>query len=163
METYTRHYADGTSKQFRRIRKSKSRGMIKVLVRIPPEHLAVMEYIKAQTGGVVGINEQIRDAIRSSLCGLVPQRSNMPKNKIVQAATMKLEVELRCSECNSPLIVNNTWSDIHGLSCYVEPCEECMSRRTKRALGSAAPCPDCGSKKLGIHSIKCSRYRPPSK
>ena len=57
----------------------------------------------------------------------------MTKNKIVQAATMKLEVELRCSECNSPLIVNNTWSDVHGLSCYVEPCEECMSRRTQRA------------------------------
>ena len=61
----------------------------------------------------------------------------MPKNKIVQAATMKLEVELRCSECNSPLIVNNTWSDVHGLSCYVEPCEECMSRRTQRALDAA--------------------------
>ena len=57
----------------------------------------------------------------------------MIKNKVVQAATMKLEIELRCSECNSPLIVNNTWSDIHGLSCYVEPCEECMSRRTQRA------------------------------
>lgn len=34
---------------------------------------------------------------------------------------------------------------------------------TQRALDSATPCPDCGSKKLGIHSIKCSRYRPPSK
>ena len=67
----------------------------------------------------------------------------MPKNKIVQAATMKLEVELRCSECNSPLIVNNTWSDVHGLSCYVEPCEECMSRRTQRALDDAEVC-DCG-------------------
>lgn len=64
----------------------------------------------------------------------------MPKNKIVQAATMKLEVELRCSECNSPLIVNNTWSDVHGLSCYVEPCEECMSRRTPRALDGATVC-----------------------
>ena len=66
----------------------------------------------------------------------------MAKNKVVQAATMKLEVELRCSECNSPLIVNNTWSDIHGLSCYVEPCEECMSRRTQRA-GDGATCPRC--------------------
>lgn len=65
----------------------------------------------------------------------------MPKNKIVQAATMKLEVELRCSECNSPLIVNNTWSDVHGLSCYVEPCEECMSRRTKRAIDGATVSP----------------------
>jgi len=64
----------------------------------------------------------------------------MTKNKVVQAATMKLEVELRCSECNSPLIVNNTWSDIHGLSCYVEPCEECMSRRTQRALDAANVC-----------------------
>lgn len=35
-------------------------------------------------------------------------------------------------------------------------------RLTKRALDSATPCPDCGSKKLGIHSIRCSRYRPPS-
>lgn len=70
----------------------------------------------------------------------------MPKNKIVQAATMKLEVELRCSECNSPLIVNNTWSDIHGLSCYVEPCEECMSRRTPRAPDA---CPECGEEYSG--------------
>lgn len=38
-----------------------------------------------------------------------------------------------------------------------------IKRLTKRALDSATPCPDCGSKKLGIHSIKCSRYRPPSK
>lgn len=67
----------------------------------------------------------------------------MSKNKIVQAATMKLEVELRCSECNSPLIVNNTWSDVHGLSCYVEPCEECMSRRTQRAPDA---CPYCAGK-----------------
>lgn len=66
----------------------------------------------------------------------------MPKNKIVQAATMKLEVELRCSECNSPLIVNNTWSDIHGLSCYVEPCEECMSRLTQRAVDVCQTCQD---------------------
>lgn len=71
----------------------------------------------------------------------------MTKNKVVQAATMKLEVELRCSECNSPLIVNNTWSDVHGLSCYVEPCEECMSRRTQRAPDV---CPECaGSGKTG--------------
>ena len=69
----------------------------------------------------------------------------MPKNKIVQAATMKLEVELRCSECNSPLVVNNTWSDIHGLSCYVEPCEECMSRRTQRALDTCPRCEGVGS------------------
>jgi len=37
-----------------------------------------------------------------------------------------------------------------------------LSRPTKRALDSATPCPDCGSRKLGIHSINCSRYRPPS-
>ncbi len=37
-----------------------------------------------------------------------------------------------------------------------------IKRLTKRALDSATPCPDCGSKKLGIHSIRCSRYRPPS-
>ncbi len=66
----------------------------------------------------------------------------MIKNKVVQAATMKLEVELRCSECNSPLIINNTWSDIHGLSCYVEPCEECMSRRTPRAVDVCQTCQD---------------------
>ena len=73
----------------------------------------------------------------------------MIKNKVVQAATMKLEIELRCSECNSPLIVNNTWSDIHGLSCYVEPCEECMSRRTQRAPDV---CPYC-------EGAQCYEYR----
>ena len=80
----------------------------------------------------------------------------MPKNKIVQAATMKLEVELRCSECKSPLIVNNTWSDIHGLSCYVEPCEECVSRRTQRALDVCPACAGKGNIQIGVYSETCS-------
>lgn len=79
----------------------------------------------------------------------------MIKNKVVQAATMKLEVELRCSKCNSPLIINNTWSDIHGLSCYVEPCEECMSRRTKRAPDVCPVCNGKGSIRVGVYCENC--------
>ena len=79
----------------------------------------------------------------------------MTKNKVVQAATMKLEVELRCSKCNSPLVVNNIWSDIHGLSCYVEPCEECMSRRTQRAPDVCPVCNGKGSIRVGVYSENC--------
>lgn len=51
-------------------------------------------------------------------------------------------------------------NDIIGIINRFESEER---RPTKRALDSATPCPDCGSEKLGIHSINCSRYRPPSK
>ena len=44
----------------------------------------------------------------------------------------------------------------------IEDLSKRDSGLTQRALDSATPCPDCGSKKLGIHSIHCSRYRPPS-
>lgn len=79
----------------------------------------------------------------------------MPKNKLVQAATMKLEIELRCSECNSPLCVNNVCTDIYGSYCYIEPCEECMSRRTQRAPDVCPVCNGKGSIRVGVYSENC--------
>lgn len=35
------------------------------------EHLAVMQYRREECGGLLSVNQQIRDAIRGHLCGLV--------------------------------------------------------------------------------------------
>lgn len=76
---------------------------------------------------------------------------------------MSLEKEI------SELIANevswfNGWKaseEMFNKSCR-KAARKVIKRLTKRALDSATPCPDCGSKNLGIHSIHCSRYRPPS-
>ena len=49
----------------------KPRGFVRVLVDIPAEHLAVMQYRREECGGLLSVNQQIRDAIRGHLCGLV--------------------------------------------------------------------------------------------
>ncbi len=49
----------------------KPQGFVKVLVNIPAEHLAVMQYRREQCGGALSVNQQIRDAVRGYLCGLV--------------------------------------------------------------------------------------------
>ena len=43
----------------------------KVLVDIPAEHLALMKAKNEECGGLLPVNQQIRDAIRGSLCGLI--------------------------------------------------------------------------------------------
>ena len=48
----------------------KPRGFVPVLVNIPAEHLAVMQYRREQCGGALSVNQQIRDAVRGYLCGL---------------------------------------------------------------------------------------------
>ena len=59
--TYTRQWKPGP----------KPRGYVSVLVDIPIEHLAVMRYRRDECGGLLSVNQQIRDAIRGHLCGLV--------------------------------------------------------------------------------------------
>ena len=49
----------------------KPQGFVRVLVDIPAEHLAEMQYRRDQYGGKLSVNQQIRDAIRGHLCGLV--------------------------------------------------------------------------------------------
>ena len=49
----------------------KPRGLVRVLVDIPAEHLAVMQYRRDECDGLLSVNQQIRDAIRGHLCGLV--------------------------------------------------------------------------------------------
>ena len=49
----------------------KPQGFVKVLVNIPAEHLAVMQFVNHQCGGMMPVSQQIRDAIRANLCGLV--------------------------------------------------------------------------------------------
>ncbi|MCE7858415.1 MAG: hypothetical protein DYG86_01360 [Chloroflexi bacterium CFX2] len=49
----------------------KSRGYVKVLVNIPVEHHALMKVKNDECGGRYSVNQQIRDAVRGSLCGLI--------------------------------------------------------------------------------------------
>ena len=49
----------------------KPKGYVKVLVSIPVEHLELMRWKNEQCGGMNPVNEQIRQAIRGQLCGLV--------------------------------------------------------------------------------------------
>lgn len=43
----------------------------KVLVNIPAEYLALMKRKNEECGGMLPVSQQIRDAIRGSLCGLI--------------------------------------------------------------------------------------------
>lgn len=49
----------------------KPQGYVKILVNIPVEYLAVMKYKNEQCGGLNPVSQQIRDAIRGHLCGLI--------------------------------------------------------------------------------------------
>lgn len=49
----------------------KPKGYIKVLVGIPAEYLELMKWNNERCGGLNPVNEQIRQAIRGMLCGLV--------------------------------------------------------------------------------------------
>jgi hypothetical protein len=49
----------------------KSKGYVKVLVNIPPEYLELMRWENEKCGGNNSVNEQIRQAVRGHLCGLV--------------------------------------------------------------------------------------------
>lgn len=49
----------------------KPKGLVPVLVDIPKAHLAVMKAENAKCGGAYPVNQQIRDAIRGKLCGLI--------------------------------------------------------------------------------------------
>ena len=49
----------------------KAKGYVKVLVNIPAEYLAIMKIKNEKCGGLNPVSEQIRQAIRGSLCGLI--------------------------------------------------------------------------------------------
>lgn len=49
----------------------KPRGYVKVLVNIPRAHLELMKWKNEECGGLNSVNEQIRQAVRGYLCGLV--------------------------------------------------------------------------------------------
>ncbi len=49
----------------------KPKGYVKVLVDIPAEYLALMKLENEKCGGRYPVNEQIRQAIRGKLCGLI--------------------------------------------------------------------------------------------
>lgn len=49
----------------------KPKGYVKVLVNIPAEYLALMKWNNETCGGLNPVNEQIRQAIRGMLCGLI--------------------------------------------------------------------------------------------
>lgn len=49
----------------------KPKGYVKVLVNIPAEYLELMKWKNEECGGRNSVSEQIRQAIRGSLCGLV--------------------------------------------------------------------------------------------
>lgn len=49
----------------------KSMGYVKVLVNLPVAYIALMKEKNEQCGGLLPVNQQIRDAVRGALCGLV--------------------------------------------------------------------------------------------
>ena len=49
----------------------KPKGYVKVLVNIPAEYLALMKWQNEKCGGLNPVSEQIRQAIRGMLCGLI--------------------------------------------------------------------------------------------
>ena len=49
----------------------KPKGYVKVLVNIPIAHLKLMKIENEKCGGLNPVSEQIRQAIRGKLCGLI--------------------------------------------------------------------------------------------
>ena len=47
------------------------KGYAKILVRLPVEYIAAMKAENEKCGGLYPVNEQIRQAVRGKLCGLV--------------------------------------------------------------------------------------------
>lgn len=46
-------------------------GYVKVLVNLPVEYVALMKAKNEECGGLLSVSQQIRDAVRGSLCGLI--------------------------------------------------------------------------------------------
>lgn len=49
----------------------KPKGYVKVLVSLPAEYLELMKWKNEECGGLYSVNEQIRQAVRGALCGLI--------------------------------------------------------------------------------------------
>lgn len=49
----------------------KPKGYVILSVRLPAYYVAAMKAVNAECGGGLSVNEQIRRAVRSALCGLV--------------------------------------------------------------------------------------------
>lgn len=49
----------------------KPKGYVKVLVNLPVEYIAAMKAKNIECGGLSSVSEQIRQAVRGSLCGLI--------------------------------------------------------------------------------------------
>lgn len=49
----------------------KPRGYVKVLVNMPIEYVELMKWKNEQCGGLYSVSEQIRQAVRGALCGLI--------------------------------------------------------------------------------------------
>ena len=69
----TKTYQTVTRSQYRKTWKPgpKPRGYVRVLVSLPPEYVELMKWKNEQCGGKNPVNEQIRQAVRGALCGLV--------------------------------------------------------------------------------------------
>lgn len=73
-KTYIQHFANGTHKLMRRSTpqgRRPERKYVKVLVRVPVEYHELMKWNNEECGGRNSITDQIRNAIRASLCGCV--------------------------------------------------------------------------------------------
>jgi hypothetical protein len=72
---YKRKTTDGATTIYTRKgtqgRKPSLRKYVKVLVRVPAEYYELMRWNNEKCGGLNSVTEQIRMAIRSSLCGCV--------------------------------------------------------------------------------------------
>jgi len=49
----------------------KPRGYVKVLVNLPAAHVEAMKWQNEKCGGKRSVSQQVRDAVRSALCGCV--------------------------------------------------------------------------------------------
>jgi len=63
-----------TSEKIKRLHKNKGRkprGYVKVLVNLPAAHAEAMKWQNEKCGGKRSVSQQVRDAVRSALCGCV--------------------------------------------------------------------------------------------
>jgi len=69
MRTRTYRDVDGKLHKYQHRTGPRGSGHVKVLVRIPPEYMAVMELTRDETNGMMSVNEQIRRAVRMYITG----------------------------------------------------------------------------------------------
>ena len=65
-------------------------------------------------------------------------------------AQTKIEIQVRCNSCDTPLILSEFFSDENGSWAYAEPCSKCSGLSEKFA---GVLCRHCG-KPLSSHPTK---------